>query len=284
MGEHGFEKRSEGEPSPEFGPQAGWDTTGLRSDDGRAEMVLARRDGCADLRQFRTERSGEGADSAHVLMDRAERSGVEPPRELAPGPSPHPEFVDLLRDEPASVRFWNERASRDAFGTRSAEEAEAVGVAEHMAENAEGRPDVPPFEPPERWVQDVNAPGADAPGRDANCVFCSLATEQRWRGSPVSAGDWPHKSGLSVSTAEKLVGPLSETSPSAIDQTLRDAGPGSSGMVAVEWPTGGGHMMNVVNDGGTIRWVDGQNATIDMNPPAATSYRWNARDAKGRQL
>ena len=230
-------------------------------------------------------------------MDEARAAGATPPAELRTSFASHPEVIDLLQDEPASVRFWSERSADDRVGDAVGDDSvvagggdagdlsEARAVVQEMEEDAERRVEVGGFDSPEGWIGEINAPGRDWPGRDENCVFCALATEQRWRGSPAQAGEWHHDAGVTFGTADQLIGPLKETSAAEIDRTLRDAGPGSSGIVVIDQPFFEGHVINVVNDRGHVRWLDGQVGTVDSQPPGhAVGFHWNGRDSEGRPL
>lgn len=50
----------------------------------------------------------------------------------------------------------------------------------------------------------------------------------------------------------------------AIETAFEQAGPGSRGLVAIYWNRGGGHVFNVENVGGNVRFVDGQNGAADV--------------------
>jgi hypothetical protein len=281
----------------------------LRSEDGRAELVLQPgAGGDAQLLSFQAERSEAGLRAAHVVFDNAPGGSAGQAPELTPGLAPHPERVNLLSDESASREFWRDRSERasgasgddgrgDDFaqdtaastggfeGMAADDRVEGLDLVHRMEADAEKQAPIERFETPEHWVRDINAPGTATPGRDYNCVFASRATEARWRGVPMKAGEWPHRSGVSRETAEAVVGPLAAADPSEIEQTLREAGPGSSGVVAMYSHVGGGHMMNVVNDSGIIRWVDGQAGTVSDHPWAgAKSYLWNGHDPEGKPL
>lgn len=268
------------------------EVTALQSTDGRAHLEFAPAgQELANLRRFETQRGQDGMRSAHEVMDAAQAAGAAPPSELRASLSSHPEFVDLLRDEPASIGFWRERATDRGDGdgqladTGAGERGEALDVARQMVVESESRPEVAAFEPPEGWIGEINAPGRDTAGRDENCVFCGLATEMRWRGEAVQAGEWPHEYGVSFETADELIGPLKETSASEIERALSDAGPGASGVVVIDQRFNEGHVVNVVNDRGDIRWVDGQIGTVDsVSPRQATAFRWSARDRDGRPV
>jgi hypothetical protein len=267
------------------------EVTALQSTDGKAHLEFAPAGlEIANLGRFETKRGQDGMRSAHEVMDAAEAAGASPPAELRASLSSHPEFVDLLRDEPASIGFWRERATdRDRDGeltdTSGDERSEALNVARQMVAESESRPEAVAFEPPEAWIGEINAPGRDTAGRDENCVFCGLATEMRWRGETVQAGEWPHEYGVSFETADELIGPLKGTSASEIERALSDAGPGASGVVVIDQRFNEGHVVNVVNDRGDVRWVDGQIGTVDsVSPRQATGFRWSARDREGRPM
>lgn len=286
----GGEQRSERMADVHMETVDAGDVATVRSGDGRAHLDFVRNgtDVPPEVNRFWTQRSSDGERSAHAVMDEAQASGVAAPAELHRSFAPHPEVIDLMSDEPASVRFWQEHADAERLrdsGGPGADHDEAQAIARQMAENAEGRAEVPQFEPPEGWITDINAPGSDWPGRDHNCVFSGLATEMRWRGALAQAGEWPHDDGLSYETADELVGPFKETTPDEIERSLLDAGPGASGIVGISREFDEGHVVNVVNDRGQVRWLDGQAGTIDAGPPPeATSYFWSARDQEGRPL
>lgn len=64
--------------------------------------------------------------------------------------------------------------------------------------------------------------------------------------------------GISLQTAEQEWGGTLDTKAwPEIQQALTNAGSGARGVMTLQAP-GGGHIVNVVNDNGTIRIVDGQ--------------------------
>ncbi|MGZ7046622.1 MAG: toxin glutamine deamidase domain-containing protein, partial [Candidatus Aminicenantales bacterium] len=56
---------------------------------------------------------------------------------------------------------------------------------------------------------------------------------------------------------------------SEVEQRPRDLGPGSSAVVGCDWEgSNDGHWFNAVNDGGTIKAVDGQKGKAETWPPS----------------
>lgn len=94
-------------------------------------------------------------------------------------------------------------------------------------------------------------------GGGMNCVNCSVATDATLGGSPASAllsGPKP------ISVLERLYGgsfkPVS--GQAEIEGILADAGNGARGIVYGSRGSQVGHVFNGVNQGGTIRFLDGQ--------------------------
>jgi len=90
-----------------------------------------------------------------------------------------------------------------------------------------------------------------------NCVNCAVATDATLGGSPASAllsGPKP------ISALEKAYGgafkPVS--GQAEIEGFLAGAGNGARGIVYGSRSGGVGHVFNGVNQGGTIRFLDGQ--------------------------
>jgi papain fold toxin 1 (glutamine deamidase) of polymorphic toxin system len=131
--------------------------------------------------------------------------------------------------------------------TRVAGDARGIEDAASVADEAAGYS-----------ARDVN-PGYPGPGRTMNCVNCSVATDATLRGAPAMA---------LPSTAPKTLGDLERhfgasfapmASRQEIEDTMRQAGDGSLGIVAgTRGPGRVGHVFNVANQGGKINFVDGQ--------------------------
>jgi RHS repeat-associated protein len=121
-------------------------------------------------------------------------------------------------------------------------------------------------------IRNVN-PGFPTAGRTMNCVNCSIATDATLAGSPASAlpgGVTP------ISVLEKAFGGTFQSvkSQGAIEKALLDAGNGARGIVygKVQGQSVG-HVFNVVNQKGVIRFLDGQTGK-------AVDYFGKLRDLK----
>ena len=92
-----------------------------------------------------------------------------------------------------------------------------------------------------------------------NCTACVIATDATLGGSPASAVPGGPFNVIQSITAYKpgAVG-IPANGPAGIRIMMGNSGPGSRGII---WGTRGtdpGHVFNVVNQGGTIRFLDGQ--------------------------
>jgi hypothetical protein len=108
----------------------------------------------------------------------------------------------------------------------------------------------------------------DIPGspRTLNCVNCSIATDATLAGHPASALPTTN-GGVSIFELEDLFGGLFKpASPDSIVSELQAAGSGARGIVygaRVNANLGiDGHVFNVINDNGVIRFLDGQANTM----------------------
>ncbi|MCC6898121.1 MAG: hypothetical protein IT377_04060 [Polyangiaceae bacterium] len=96
-------------------------------------------------------------------------------------------------------------------------------------------------------------------GRTANCLNCAVATDATLSGSPAVA--LKAKRALPVDMLEKHFGNKfgAATSMDELAQTMQEAGSGARGIVHASRGAGKvGHVFNVVNQGGTVRFLDGQ--------------------------
>jgi RHS repeat-associated protein len=114
-------------------------------------------------------------------------------------------------------------------------------------------------------IRNVNPGFPTAPGRTTNCVNCAIATDATLAGRPASAmpgGPTP------ISVLEKMFGGTFQSvkSQGAIEKALLDAGNGARGIVYANVKGQSvGHVFNVVNQKGVIRFLDGQTGkTVDF--------------------
>ncbi|HDQ4748383.1 toxin glutamine deamidase domain-containing protein [Pseudomonas aeruginosa] len=108
-------------------------------------------------------------------------------------------------------------------------------------------------------MKNVN-PGYPEAGRTHNCVNCS-ATDAILAGNPASALPINHTKGVLLSVLEKQFGSKfgSVTAPENIAQQMANSGNGARGIVFGSYGPGQpGHVFNVVNQNGVVRFLDGQ--------------------------
>jgi hypothetical protein len=109
-------------------------------------------------------------------------------------------------------------------------------------------------------IKNVN-PGFPNPGRTHNCVNCSIATDATLSGNPASALPIKSTKGVPISVLERHFGAKfgMATAPEKITQQMVEAGDGARGIIFGSYGlTGPGHVFNVVNQGGSVRYLDGQ--------------------------
>jgi filamentous hemagglutinin len=109
-------------------------------------------------------------------------------------------------------------------------------------------------------IKNVNL-GYPEAGRTHNCVNCSIATDATLAGNPASALPINHTKGVPLSVLEKQFGskfgPV--TAPENIAQQMANSGNGARGIVFGSYGPGQpGHVFNVVNQNGVVRFLDGQ--------------------------
>lgn len=99
-------------------------------------------------------------------------------------------------------------------------------------------------------------------GSGQNCVNCAIATDNTLAGFPTSA--MPGNP-TSVRVLEKHFGSTFRpvANPKNISDIMIEAGSGSRGIVfGSRGPNEVGHVFNVVNQNGTVRFLDGQTGTV----------------------
>ncbi|UVL74223.1 two-partner secretion domain-containing protein [Pseudomonas protegens] len=113
-------------------------------------------------------------------------------------------------------------------------------------------------------IKNVN-PGFPEAGRTHNCVNCSVATDATLAGNPASALPIKSTDGVSITVLEKQFGTrfVSVSSADNVSQKMIDIGSGARGIVYGSYGPGQpGHVFNVVNQNGTIRFLDGQTGKV----------------------
>jgi hypothetical protein len=205
---------------------------------------------------WRPEAAGSRPDRGAVLTD----AGMRQEHALA-----YRAKVDALygRAEPENVR-----GSADQLAARP-------NIAEkYCADYLPATHDPPkvggPHELPEKWVSDINL-DAGLPGRRNNCGECARAVYSTWHGEPKAAAALAdaRSSGEPTPRMDEWSGqPPVPASMTAIGQRLTELGPGSSAIVGCDWKdVNAGHWFNAVNDGGTLKTVEGQRNRVGSWPP-----------------
>ncbi|WP_420139756.1 PAAR domain-containing protein [Sphingomonas sp.] len=101
-------------------------------------------------------------------------------------------------------------------------------------------------------IRNINAVGGDM-----NCVNCAIATDATLAGRPASAlGGGPFRLTVLEKEFGNKFGP--ETSIQNISSAMQESGPGSRGIVFGSRGTNVGHVFNVTNQKGIVRFLDGQ--------------------------
>lgn len=117
-------------------------------------------------------------------------------------------------------------------------------------------------------IRNVN-PGYPEAGRAHNCVNCSIATDATLSGNPASALPINSTKGVPLTVLEQQYGSKFKyvSTPDSITQQMNNAGSGSRGIVYGSYGPGQpGHVFNVVNQNGTVRFLDGQTGkTADLS-------------------
>jgi filamentous hemagglutinin len=109
-------------------------------------------------------------------------------------------------------------------------------------------------------IRNVNS-GLPTEGRTMNCVNCSIATDATLAGNPASALAEGSTKGVPLSVLEKQYGTTfsATTTDESISKTMSIAGDGARGIVyGSNGPGQVGHVFNVVNQNGQVRFLDGQ--------------------------
>jgi hypothetical protein len=127
-----------------------------------------------------------------------------------------------------------------------------------------------PGEHPSRWVADIY-PARERQARQNNCGECARATDNTWHGVPTAASELakPRVGGERPAVMREWAGQAPDpASMSAVEQRLRELGPGSSAVVGFDREDAPGHWFNAVNHEGTVLAVDGQGGRFEEWPPS----------------
>jgi hypothetical protein len=159
--------------------------------------------------------------------------------------------ADEITDEPQEL---NEQDILDDLGGEGDNDSREIAKAENIRE----------------WMGDINPnydPFDESSAYDNNCGSCAFAVEQRLNGNAdivASAENIPTNAEMDA------VSGMEQTSmnPQEIEEYLISQGPGSHGIVGVEWSGADyGHWFNAYYDGEKVMAIDGQNNKIMDWPP-----------------
>jgi ppGpp synthetase/RelA/SpoT-type nucleotidyltranferase len=240
--------------------------------------------------------------TARPLDDgRGQNQTGQPPR----GPGPHENSAPAQQAPEPEPRHnpWlvprktlgDSRPTSQAFGLKPVEPEYQRVVENSVPRNPDGSPAVHPAVDG-RWVGTVNDGGPRAdPGRGNNCVDCTRAGLATYYGDPhASAARYFELNEHGLQNMNGEVGGIQNMeswtgarySPDgngaaglqSVEAKVRAAGPGSSAAVVVEWPwhqdrnsgqmvPSGSHQIAIINDGGTVKWVDFQSRAISETFP-----------------
>jgi hypothetical protein len=110
--------------------------------------------------------------------------------------------------------------------------------------------------------------GVNPSGSTTNCVRCVGAARDTLNGTPRVAGP-----GAAV-VPDEVLGQRSQWGPSVDDVAGQLTSPGSHGIVQVPSATQPSHMLTVINEGGTIRYVDPQAGGAIVPTPSEIWGYW----------
>jgi RHS repeat-associated protein len=121
-------------------------------------------------------------------------------------------------------------------------------------------------------IRNVN-PNYPASGYNQNCVNCVVATDATLKGNRAMA--LPSDGPVAISVLEKqygnTFGPASTIE--GIASQMSDAGDGANGIIfGSRGPGEAGHVFNVVNQQGTIRFLDGQTGSTAVTDGYSSFY------------
>jgi len=189
---------------------------------------------------------------------------------------PQPEPVDAAA-EPGEAGLPEETALADDEG-RSGTRPDVPS--KYPGEYVSGKFEPPavdkPHCSPESWAGDINK-GYPAPGRNNNCGECARAVQSTWEGEPAAAAERLRPEPVDRMSDWAGTNPT-PASMADVQTRLNELGPGSSAIVGCGWESGGGHWFNAVNDGGTIKAIDGQSGLVGQWPPSTAGVGFDPTD------
>ena len=156
-------------------------------------------------------------------------------------------------------------------------------VENSIPKDENGEPQRHPDPDDGNWVDSINDPGPDAPGRSNNCVDSALATADTYAGNPTAAAHrtpdtnddgTPSDRGESNGRdrIENTLGARfndygnGKDAFNSLENDLRDSGHGSQAVIITQDSNGRAHAWNAVNHNGKITYVDSQTGQRSDTP------------------
>ncbi|WP_329123807.1 toxin glutamine deamidase domain-containing protein [Streptomyces sp. NBC_01465] len=161
--------------------------------------------------------------------------------------------------------------------------AEQSALDDSVPRDADGNPTRPPDPADGPWVQRINGEGADAPGRNNNCVDVALSTADTFSGNPTAAAARTPDTGPDGLPSDRgetngrnrienaLGARFSDMGDgrsafNRLENTLRDSGHGSQAVIITQDANGRAHAWNAVNHNGRITYIDAQTGRTSQTP------------------
>ena len=156
-------------------------------------------------------------------------------------------------------------------------------VEDSIPKGENGEPQRHPDPEDGNWVDSINDPGPDAPGRSNNCVDAALAAADTYSGNPTAAAHRTpdtHPDGTPSDRGENNGRDRIENTLGArfsdygngrgafnrLENDLRNSGHGSQAVIVTQDSKGRAHAWNVVNHNGKITYVDAQTGQRSNKP------------------
>ncbi|WP_432141785.1 toxin glutamine deamidase domain-containing protein [Streptomyces sp. bgisy084] len=191
----------------------------------------------------------------------------------------HSKNSDQNNPTPASDTRNRERPG----GLDGPTDAHQQQVEDAIPKGEDGEPQRHPDPEDGNWVDSINDPGPDAPGRSNNCVDAALAAADTYSGNPTAAAHRTPDTNPDGTPSDRgenngrdrientLGARFSDygNGPRAfnrLENDLRNSGHGSQAVIVTQDSKGRAHAWNVVNHNGKITYVDAQTGQRSNKP------------------
>ncbi|MFJ6749851.1 toxin glutamine deamidase domain-containing protein [Streptomyces sp. NPDC091266] len=226
--------------------------------------------------------SGNDSDPSNQRPDHPDATDESTsPRDQDSGPTPDTDPDSDAAHDPAPASETRNRERPGGLEGPSDEHQQHVEDSIPKDEN--GEPQRHPDPDDGNWVDSINDPGPDAPGRSNNCVDSALATADTYAGNPTAAAHrtpdtnddgTPSDRGESNGRdrIENTLGARfndygnGKDAFNSLENDLRDSGHGSQAVIITQDSNGRAHAWNAVNHNGKITYVDSQTGQRSDKP------------------